>query len=99
MQILDSTRIDLSNEKGELKNHFVSASLNDLNDPSVNICAGIRWLFQKKKLASSKLKHEASWKETIYEFKGLSTASEKRAEKLLKRFTDLLEKYKKCETK
>lgn len=96
MQVLDSTRMILNNENGELKNHFVHVTRADLNNPSINICAGIRWLFQKQKLASSKLGHEANWEETIYEFKGLSTVPKERAEKLLKKFKDLHELYKKC---
>ncbi len=99
MQILDSSRKILGNEKGELKNHFVHVTRENLNDPNINICTGIRWLFHKQKLASCKLKHEANWKETIYEFKGLSTTTEKKAENLLNKFNDILEKYKKCEKK
>jgi hypothetical protein len=85
MQILNDSRKILADEKGDLKNHLVSASLDDLNVPSVNICAGIRWLFEKQRLASSKIKRNASWEETIYNFKGASKASPERATKLLQR--------------
>ena len=44
----------------------------DLFDPSVNIAAGIRWLFRKKEIADAKL-GEASWIETIMFYKGYPT--------------------------
>ena len=31
-----------------------------------NICAGIRWLFEKRRLASHNLKKIASWEETVW---------------------------------
>ncbi|MBX9704606.1 MAG: hypothetical protein K2X39_10675 [Silvanigrellaceae bacterium] len=92
-QITKATRKILGDEKGELKNHFIKVTNEELNDPSTNICAGIRWLFHKRKLASSKLQREASWNETMYEFKGLKTAPKERADDILKTFTDELEKH------
>ncbi len=71
MQILNGTRKILGDESGELKDHFVSSSREDLNDPNVNICAGVRWLFQKQFLASSKLGRPASWEEAVAEYKGV----------------------------
>lgn len=70
MQILNSTRKNLGNEKGELKNHFLTVTKNELNDPNINICAGIRWLFQKQILASSYLGRKASWEEAVMNYKG-----------------------------
>ncbi|MBX9704033.1 MAG: transglycosylase SLT domain-containing protein [Silvanigrellaceae bacterium] len=99
MQITNLTRKILGDEKGELKNHFINVTREELNDPSTNICAGIRWLFHKRKLASSKLNRQATWNETVYEFKGLKTVPKERAEELLGRVSVLLEKYKKCEKK
>jgi hypothetical protein len=66
-QILNSTRKILGNDKGELKDHFITVTKADLNDPGVNVCAGVRWLFQKRKLASIHLKRQASWIEAIWE--------------------------------
>lgn len=37
---------------------------------SANICAGVRWLFRKKETATSKLKHNATWINTIEDYKG-----------------------------
>ena len=52
-QILNETRMILGDELGELKDHYVSVKREELNDPNVNICAGVRWLFQKRILASA----------------------------------------------
>jgi hypothetical protein len=41
-----------------------------LNDPSVNICAGVRWLFEKRRLTSSRLKKSASWLDGVWDYKG-----------------------------
>ena len=65
MQITNDTRKLLGGSKGDLKDHLITATKADLNDPSVNICAGIRWLFEKRRLASSTLKEPASWLDAI----------------------------------
>jgi hypothetical protein len=61
-----------------------------LNDPSNNICAGVRWLFRKQAIASSLLGKNATWEEAVYEFKSLRSAKKERAEELMKRFNSLL---------
>ena len=99
MQLINLTRKILGDEKGELINHFVTVSREDLNNPSINICAGIRWLFQKKKLASSILKREATWEEAVFEYKGGRTETEERMKILMNRFKEKLEQYKKCTKK
>lgn len=103
MQILDETRKILGNRKGELKDYHFDLSREDLNDPGTNICAGIRWLFHKRRLASGKLKKQASWIEAIAEYKSLSknlkskNAKKKaEAEKTLAIFKDYYKKYQKC---
>jgi len=55
MQITNDTRKILGDEKGELKDHYLTLTRDDLNDPSLNICAGIRWLFRKAEIASGLL--------------------------------------------
>lgn len=55
--------------KGELRDYLVRVPWNKLLDPTSNICIGIRWLFQKKKLASVRLKRTASWDEAVIEYK------------------------------
>ncbi|HLC06820.1 MAG TPA: transglycosylase SLT domain-containing protein [Candidatus Babeliales bacterium] len=70
LQVTAETAGILKNHKGELKDYLIDAKLNDLYDPSINICCGVRWLFQKKKLASIKLGKEADWEYTIIDYKG-----------------------------
>ncbi len=87
MQITNDTRKILS---------YVTATREELNNPSVNICAGTRWLFHKRKLASSKLGRQATWDEAIYNYKGCSIVSKKQAEKIMRRFREIYGDFKKC---
>lgn len=70
MQILTKTPHYLSDTKGELTNYLVCLTKEQLLNPSANICAGIRWLFQKKVTAASKLKHQANWINAVEDYKG-----------------------------
>ena len=96
MQITNKTRKILGNENGELKDYFLTLTREDLNDPSNSICAGIRWLFRKKAIASELLKRTATWEEAIAEFKGTRTATKKRAAELINEFNRRFEVLKKC---
>ncbi len=49
----------------------LTVTREELNDPNVNICAGIRWLFWKKERASAKLGRNATWEEGVAEYKGV----------------------------
>lgn len=69
MQITDQAIKALGDEKGELKDYLIDIKQKDIVDPNISICAGIRWLFHKKKLASARLKREASWEEAVAEYK------------------------------
>ena len=70
MQITNESRKLLNNEN-ELKDHYVIATKKELNDPAVNICARVRWLFRKREIASIiRLKRQATWLESAEEFKG-----------------------------
>ncbi len=99
MQILNSTRKNLGDEKGELKDHFLTVTKNELNDPNINICAGIRWLFQKQVLASSYLGREASWEEAVMNYKGKlkSKPDDLEAIKQKKIFQKYYDRLEKCE--
>ena len=77
MQLLPETFAILRNVKGELKDYLIRLSNDHYLDASANICSGIRWIFQKKKLASAKLKRESTWEEAIIEYKGYWHAIEK----------------------
>jgi len=70
-----------------------------LNDPGTNICAGIRWLFQKQKLASSFLGREASWEEAVMNYKGKLKTKPDNPEtmKQKKIFNKYLDALVKCE--
>jgi hypothetical protein len=89
MQVTNEARKALGNEKGEIKDHYITLTIEDLNDPSNNICAGIRWLFQKQKLTSSHLGHYADWMETIKDYKGLRQKTAKESS----RFMDILNNF------
>lgn len=100
MQILNATRKTLADENGELQDHLLNFTKDDLNDPNANICAGIRWLFQKQKLASSYLGREATWEEAVMNYKGKlkvkSADSEAKKQKnIFKKYLDALEKCEK----
>lgn len=99
MQILNSTRKTLGDEKGELQDHFLTITKSELNNPETNICAGIRWLFQKQKLASSFLGREASWEEAVMNYKGKlkSKPTDPEAEKQRNIFNGYLNRLEKCE--
>ena len=96
MQITNDTRKILGDEKGELKDHYLTLTREDLNNPSNNICAGIRWLFRKRAIASSLLKRTATWEESVAEFKGTRTTTTARAAELMAEFNGRLEALKKC---
>lgn len=98
-QITNSTRKLLSGDKGGLKDYLLTATKNDLNDPSVNICAGVRWLFEKRRLATSHLKRSASWTDAIWEYKGTRIASEKEVEKIKRVFNKFYQEYQECKKK
>ncbi len=97
MQITNKTRKILADEKGELTNHYLTLTREELNDPSNNICAGIRWLFRKRAIASDLLKRTATWEEVVAEFKGTRTATKARAAELMETFNEYLKDLKKCE--
>lgn len=96
MQITNDTRKILGDEKGELKDHYLTLTRDDLNDPSLNICAGIRWLFRKAEIASGPLGRRATWEESVFEFKGIRTTKKSNPKKIIKAFYDYLEELKKC---
>lgn len=83
MQITDTTQKILADEKGELKDHYVNIDQKVLTNPNFNIAAGIRWLFRKKEIVSSKLRREASWEETILFYKGYKDLNHPQMKKLL----------------
>lgn len=71
IQITESTRKILQNQKGELKDHHIEMTAEESREPEVSIGAGVRWLHHKKKLAQSRLRGEITWEEAVAEYKGI----------------------------
>lgn len=93
MQITDDTRKILADEKGELENHFMTLTANDVRKPELAIAAATRWLFHKKDLASTFLKREATWEEAVAHYKGyLRKKAEFKTQRGMKTFFSSLEK-------
>lgn len=91
MQILPKTVAVLGDFKGELADHLVHVTRQEMENPVVNIAAGIRWLFYKKKFAENRFKREVSWEEAVAAYKsylphlkkGMPTTGMDRYSKLL----------------
>jgi hypothetical protein len=71
MQITGRAHQYLGGANKELRDHFFSVSTDELIDASCNIAAGVRWLFRKKQTASALLDREATWEETIEDYKAI----------------------------
>jgi hypothetical protein len=98
MQITNDTRKLLDGFQGDPKDHLITVTKAELNDPNVNICAGVRWFFEKRPQASAHLKRPATWIETVWEYKGVKLAkTKKQAENIQKIFKDFYEEFQKCE--
>jgi len=82
MQVTDGTRKTLRDKNGELADHLLILTDKEIYDPNLNIAAGIRWLFQKQKLASHKLKRDADWMEAVLEYKGMQRKPRAKQEKI-----------------
>lgn len=89
MQLMPETLEYLSSESKELKDHFVEVDENSVKDPIVNIAAGVRWLFRKYELTKVKLKREPTWKEVLFDYKGITGKKSTYSEQMRK----ILEKY------
>ena len=96
MQVTNDAREILGDDDGEIKDHYISVTRDDLNDPSVNVCAGTRWLFQKKELLSHKLGRQATWIETVGKYKGTAKTTKERAKSLVDKFKKIYEDLQKC---
>ncbi|MBI4041780.1 MAG: transglycosylase SLT domain-containing protein [Deltaproteobacteria bacterium] len=68
MQVLNQT-VPLLSDPKELKDHFVNLTSEDMKDPNISICSGVRWLFRKKQLAEAKAKKSITWREAIIAYK------------------------------
>ena len=95
LQLTDWTLEILSDEKGELRNHLVNLSQNDLYTPNLNIAAGVRWLFRKRETASAKLGRAATWLEAAADYKSYLEQWKKNSNhKQMKRLIQLYERIR-----
>jgi hypothetical protein len=69
MQVIDQSREILEDQDGEIQDHFIHLTEAEALDPTLNICAGVRWLFQKRKLAEAHYGEEVDWDKVIYFYK------------------------------
>jgi hypothetical protein len=98
MQITNKSRKLLGGDHGDLKDHLITVTKEELNDPNINICAGIRWLFEKRRIASVHLKRTATWTEAVWKYKTLELAkTKKKAEDIKNKFNKFYEVLQKCE--
>lgn len=88
MQVLNESVQFLKSPK-ELQDHFVNLDEDDMTDPNLSICAGIRWLFRKKQILEAKAGKLISWREAIIRYKG-----GKEGDKLITRFDEYLSHLK-----
>jgi hypothetical protein len=94
MQITDYTLKLIQEDQTELQNHVFKIRRDDLYDPNVNICIGIRWLFRKREIAKYYLKKEPSQLELAEEYKGIRNDKSPAANKQRDNFKDASKDYK-----
>lgn len=91
LQITDETRKILADEKGELKDHYLTLTAKDVLQPELAVPAAIRWLFYKKDRASAFLGREATWDEAVAHYKAyLKKKGELRSHKGMKNYFEAL---------
>ena len=86
MQMTDSSVKVLRDGRGEIKDHYINIDLDDLMEPEISICGGIRWLFHKRKLAESKEGAEVSWDRVVEYYKGLAKRPKSERDRVMESF-------------
>ncbi len=81
MQLMPETVKYLGRNGRELKDHFVELDTKDAENPTINIAAGVRWLFRKYELLEYKLKRTPTWEEVLYDYKGFTGSKTELAKK------------------
>ncbi len=99
MQITDYTLKLIQENNKELRNHAFNLKRDDLFDPNVNICVGVRWLYRKREITKYFLKKEPSEMELAEEYKGIRNDKSFKAKKQRERFKELYAKYKTVKNK
>ena len=89
MQVLGNT-VRLLKSSDELRDHLVNLDEDDMLDPNLSICAGIRWLFRKKQILEARAGKKVSWRDAIAAYKGVKPNETK----LMPRFDKILKELK-----
>ena len=94
MQITDYT-FKLTQEDGkELKSHVFNLKREEVFEPEVNICLGVRWLFRKRDIAKYYLKNEPSALQLAEEYKGIRNDKSNKSAKQRNEFMKYLKEYR-----
>lgn len=93
MQITDYTFKLLQENEKELRNHVFDIKRDELFDPNVNICVGVRWLFRKREIAKHYLKKEPAPLELAEEYKGIRNDQSILAKKQREHFKKYFKEY------
>ncbi len=93
MQITDYTLKLIKEDQKELRNHVFKIKRDNLYDPNINICIGVRWLFRKREIAKYYLKKEPSPLELAEEYKGIRNDKSAAAEFQRKKFIEASKDY------
>ncbi len=76
MQVLNKS-VPLLGDAKELNDHFVNLTKDDMKDPNLSICAGIRWLFRKKQIVESRRGNSVAWRDVVAYYKGIEPTDKK----------------------
>ena len=90
MQLFPETTQALRDEHGELKDHFVNFSKEDVSNANISICAGIRWLFRKNAIVSSKIGTAATWDQATIAYKSYQKTPDNSQMQKLRQFYERL---------
>ncbi len=82
MQVTDESVGFLAWRGKDLKDHFVNLKTDDMLDPNLTICAGIRWLFRKREIAESRSK-DVNWPKTVLLYKNYKSMKDPQMQKFL----------------
>lgn len=69
LQLMPKTIRYLNGEENELRDQIFEFADSQVFDASLNICAGVRWLFRKRETATGRLGRQATWEEAVEEYK------------------------------
>jgi Transglycosylase SLT domain len=94
-QITSDTLKIIQNLNGEAKDFvFKDISQKDLYNPEIAIPMSVRWMIQKRNLASHKLKRSPSSDEIVMDYKGVLKDKSAEAQEIMTKFRGFYEKLK-----